>query len=259
MAPKGQAEMQKTVPRMKSRKAMVSLLCLFAAANAVRLFGQRPAEVPLNDNSDWWSFDGALDNPKDGGLIAQKRTIADANFRILGMDIRKGALSQSGLKLGEATVMDRGDAGTSRGQKCYLSSNPKDMTDLVVEEGEVNNAFYLFSENASWNGKEYCSRSPRISRYVATASGLELGLTPAGVIKILGKPGFRSQTELQYLVESRKETSPEELSRFRKGNPDMSEKEFQENYRYYDITVFIRLKFVRSKLTYLAISESETY
>ena len=245
--------------RMKSPSAMISLFCLFALPTAVRLVGQKPAEVPLDDNSDWWSFDGSLDKPTAGELVSQQRTIADANFQILGMDIRKGALAQAGKILGEATMTDRGDAATGRSQKCYLSSNPKEMVDLIVEEGEVNNALYLFSETSPWKGKEYCSRSPKVSKSGATVSGLRLGLTPAEVIRILGKPSFQNQSEFQYLLESRKETSPGELARFRKDNPDMSEKEFQGNYRYYDITVFIRIKFAHSRLNYLAVSESETY
>jgi len=231
---------------------------------AIKLIGQQPPAMPIDDNSDWWSVtnehgSGLDDRAKAVTPIFETREIAGGNFSILGIDIRKGALKQASHELGEVTVIDRGDAATGREQQCYVSSAPEGKVYFIVEEGEVNNAFYLFSEQSPWNGMQYCSRSPRISRKIATNSGLGLGLTKEEVIHILGKPSIVDKNGLEYLLEFNKKTSPKVLARIRKENPDLGEKEFQKNFGTYDITVFIRLKFAHSKLEYIAISESETY
>jgi hypothetical protein len=255
--------MQMTVSKYVNRIVLAAFLLLFGALPFSGLLGQQPAEVPLNDDSDWWSVtngkgSGLDDQAQDGALKSQVREIAEGNFRILGMDIREGALEQAGKELGDAAEMDRGDAATGRAQKCYISPAPKDKTYFIVEEGEVNKAFYLFSEAAPWTGFEYCFRTSKIKRKMATASGLKLGLTPQEVIHILGKPSIQRQDELQYLLEFNKKTSPEELARLRKAKPNLSDEEIMLDFGSYDITVFIRAKFVHSKMEYLVISESET-
>jgi len=174
------------------------------------------------------------------------------------MDIRKGVLNQSSNNLGEITITDRGDAGSSRGQKCYASSNPKEKVYFIVEEGEVSNAFYLFSESSPWNGIQYCSSSPRISRNTATLSGLKLGMNPEAVIHILGRPSIHNKDGLEYWIEYKKKSTSKELINARKGNPDLSEKEIRSDFGYYDVSVLIRIKFIHSRMEYLAISICET-
>jgi hypothetical protein len=255
--------MSTTASRKTSLKALAVLTCLLTAFPTARLIGQQPADVELNDDSDWWSVTNEKgssleDKAQAGDLNLQTRDLSDSNFLILGMDIQKGALEQAAKELGDAAEMDRGDAATGRAQKCYISSDPKDKTYFIVEEGEVNKAFYLFTEAAPWTGMQYCWRSPKINRKLATASGLKLGLTPQEVIKVLEKPSFQSPDELQYFLEFNKKTSAEELAKLRKENPNLSEEEFMLDFGSYDLTIFIRIKFVHSKMEYLAISESET-
>jgi hypothetical protein len=255
--------MRLTMPGWMSWKACAALSCLLAAILAARLIGQLPAEVSLNDDSDWWSVtnekgSGLDDKAQGDGVKSQVREVAGSNFKILGIDIRKGALEQAAKELGDAAAMSRGDAATGRTQKCYMSSDAKDKTYFIVEEDEASNALYMFSEAAPWTGMQYCSHSSKISRKMAAASGLKLGLTSQEVIQILGKPCAQKQDELQYLLEFNKKTSPDELARLRKEEPNLSDEEFMLNFGSYDITVFIRVKFVHSKMEYLAISESET-
>lgn len=255
--------MQMTVSKGVRRIEWAAFLLLLGTLPEAALHGQQPTQVSLDDNSDWWSVtnengSGLDDKAQDGGVKSQTREIAEGNFRILGMDIRKGALNEAARELGEATETDRGDAATGRAQKCYVSSDSKDKTYFIVEEGEVNNAFYLFSESVPWKGMQYCSRSSKISRSIATHSGLKLGLTQEEVIQILGKPSLQKQDDLQYFLEFNKKTSPEELARLRKENPNLGEEEFILDFGSYDISVFVRIKFVHAKMEYLAISESET-
>ena len=89
-------------------------------------------------------------------------------------------------------------------------------------------------------------------------SRLHLGMTPAQVIAILGKPTRRREKELLYSFLVTKKTSPKDLKQARERNPQMSEEDFQANYGSYDLGTGVLAKFKDSKLTYLAVSRVET-
>jgi hypothetical protein len=242
-----------TTSGIKMRNRIAALSCLLVSVSAVSFAIQGSSMVQLDDNSDWWSITKSNDQQADLDKF-QSREIADTNFNILGVDITKGALSQADTQLGDASIVSRSNASAGRGQKCYVS---KDKVFLIFEEGEVNSVFYLFSDFTPWNGVKLCARSATLSRAAATASGLQLGLTEQDVIKILGEPTVRRSNEFQYMLRFKKPTPPEKLDQLRNDNSGLSEKEFQDKFGSYEITVFIRVKFSHSKMEYLAISESE--
>lgn len=234
------------------RNTIAALLFIFASVPDVCFAIQGSSMVQLDDNSDWWSITKSNDQQANLDKF-QDREIADENFIILGVDIRKGALSQADTQLGEAAIVSRSNASAGRGQKCYVS---KDKTFLIFEEGEVNSVFYLFSDFTPWNGVKLCSRPATLSRTAATASGLQLGQTEQDVIKILGEPTVHRSNEFQYMLRFKKPTPPDKLDQLRNDNSGLSDKEFQDKFGSYDVTVFIRVRFSHSKMEYLAISES---
>jgi hypothetical protein len=122
----------------------------------------------------------------------------------------------------------------------------------------VEFSFYLFADGPDWEGGDRCVTSNEISRSLATASGLHLGQTPSQVVAILGKPTKASKYELIYSYSVSKKTSVEDLKKARRQNPDLSEKDLQQNYGFYDLNAGICARFEHSKLTYLAVSKSET-
>jgi hypothetical protein len=210
--------------------------------------------VRLNDNSDWWS---ASRNPdSDENIHAEKREFPKSNFQILGIDLRDTMFSKAAARLGTTTIIERGDASTGRSQACYVSPGDKQVH-LIFEQGEVEFTFYLFADGLVWEGSDRCATSKEISRSLATASGLHLGQTPTQVIAVLGKPTKERENEFIYSFSVRKKTSAEDLKQARQHNPDLSEKDFQENYGFYDLNAGICARFEHSKLTYLAVSKSE--
>jgi hypothetical protein len=94
---------------------------------------------------------------------------------------------------------------------------------------------------------------------LATGSDLHLGESASQVMAILGKPSGERKGEMTYLVESRKNNSPEELKKLRKRFPQMSEQDFAKNFTASDLSAAVVLKFAESKLNYIAVSKSETY
>jgi len=79
------------------------------------------------------------------------------------------------------------------------------------------------------------------------------------VTEILGKPNARSNDKLIYDFKFQKRTAAEQLAQMRQSSPRMSEEEFHRNYDYYTVSQYIEARFVRDRLTYLALSTAETY
>lgn len=228
-------------------------LILFLGTHWLEMYGQA---APTNDDSDWWSITRLPDDAIHGKF--QQREISNANFRIAGVNLRDYSLQAISRVLGEAPTTGRGDASTGREQACYVSSDVAHPTYLIFEEGEVNSAFYLFSETTPWNGRDLCVRSKRVSRSVKTESGLCLRQTPEQVAKILGKPSERRGNALYYLLHVEKKTPQGQLARIRTRHPELSDKQFHDDYDRYDLTVFIYAKFRHSSMVYLAVSVAET-
>jgi hypothetical protein len=226
-------------------KTLFCLLLLIAQSS------NTPDHVYLRDSSDWWSpFTRA------GNVQPQQTDTPDVNFRILGVALDEDGFSKIPTKLGKTTEVSRGDASTGRRQFCYASVDNE--LHLVFEKGELDYSFYLFSGGPKWKGSEYCLTSSLVSRDLSTASGLHLGMSPADMEAILGKPNAATGTALIYSRSTRKETSKEDLKKIRESSPNMSEAELS-SYRFSDLDVSIEARFAKSKLIYLGIAKSESY
>ncbi len=217
---------------------------------------QTPNAQYRADNSDWWSMLRSLEG--DQSIRTQERELPATNFRLLGIEVGDKMFAEAEAKLGKATHVVRGDAGTAREQVCYVSAGDGEKLYLVFEQGEVESGFYLFNRGPDWSGSDQCAPSKLITKSISSSSGLRLGLTPEQVVAILGRPSKHRSGEWVYSLHAAKKTSAEDLKKARQNNPGMSEKEIQENYSSYDLNVAVRLKFENSKLTYMSISKSET-
>jgi hypothetical protein len=216
---------------------------------------QPPPTIRLEDNSDWWSLKDA-----DAERITfQERELPRGNFQILGINLDESLFRSAVRKLGRATTVERGDASTGRDQLCYVSIGELTKTYLIFETGEVNDSFYLFSAGPEWNGDEKCVATKVVSSEASTTSGLHLGLTPSQVIAILGEPSIHRKDQLSYYLHARKKTSEADFKRVREQHREMSDKEFTDNYGFYDLTAMIVMRFKDSKLNYLGVSELQTY
>lgn len=181
-----------------------------------------------------------------------------SSFRILGIGLNEKLFERAAAKLGSANIVQRGDASSGRSQACYVSVGDTDKVHLIFEEGEVSFTFYLFVGGLAWYGSDRCVPSNLIMKNVSTPAGLQLGQTPQQVIAILGKPSVQKKGELIYSVHVRKKTSLEDLKKLRRLYPQLSDKEFHENWDYYDLSEGIAAKFANGKLTYLSVSKAET-
>jgi hypothetical protein len=215
----------------------------------------------LHDNSDWFSDLAKPDSDADPPIPTQERELAPPNFRILGSALNEKMFNVAAIKLGKAQVVNRGDASSGRSQACYVSATKDEKEEkvhLVLEQGEVRFGFYLFSGGPDWHGSDRCTSSNLVSRGLATASGLRLGMTPSQVIAILGKPSTRDKAELIYSLHVTKKLSAKERVEARRYHADLTDEDFEANYGSYDWSAGIDAKFTDSKLTFMSVSTAET-
>jgi len=212
--------------------------------------------VPQQDNSDWWSLLRGDDDEAD--IKFEKREFRESNFHILGIRLAETMFSQANERLGTAATIQRGDASSGRTQACYVSSPNEEQTHLIFEQGEVDFGFYLFAGGPAWSGSDRCLVSSKISRNVVTGAGLRLGQTREQVIAILGKPTSESKNMLTYFFSVRKRTGSEDLRQAHHYHPELDDKELIKEYGFYDLNAAITARFKHGKLTYLAVSKSET-
>ncbi len=213
------------------------------------------------DSSDWWSYTRQEELPVHQPYLPikfQSRKPAETNFRVAGITLGETwDFSTVRSKFGKATEVERGDAASGRNQICYVSSTGN--VRLIFELGEVDSVVYLFKDGPKWNGSELCATSKAVSEETSTASGLRLGLEPEQVKRILGHPSIVTPRKLVYYLGYKNKTPPQSLAQLRKDHPEMNEADFRKNYEYADGEAYIEARFASRKLSYLAISRSETY
>jgi hypothetical protein len=224
-----------------NRSGHVLFLCLFVLFPIVSIHGQSQSEVAPPAKSDTYAV--TVDGKK---LRVQHREIEAANFRISGVDLasKEEVLQQATRLFGKSTSVSSGDASTSYEEVCYQSATENDNTHLIFGRGEVDSSLILSSDSSVWKGNQICTRSGKITRNIATDSGLHLGLTQAQVIAILGLATRHSQDVQQhrnaliYSIESKKKQT--------------------ESSTFYYLEVGINAQFVDDSLTRLTISWSLT-
>jgi hypothetical protein len=243
------------------RSALVLFLCLFLLISNVSIHGQTQSEVAPPSKSDTYAV--TVDGKK---LRVQHREIAGTNFRISGVDLAttEEVLQQATKLFGKSPSVTSGDASTSNEGICYRSATENDTTYLIFGRGEVDSSLILSSDNSVWKGNHVCTRSGKITRSIATDSGLRLGLTQAQVIGILGLATSHSQNiqehtdRLIYSLEARKKTDPQQLARLRKDSKESPE-EFLRNSEFYALEVNIEARFKGDSLIRLNASWSAQY
>jgi SmpA/OmlA family protein len=240
-------------------RLFAALGCLFF----VHLTGKAQTSPARLDDSDWWStlvkFNQLdLSAPSTNTQNGQP---APSNFEIAGIVLSKQQFQNAAAKLGKAPVVERGDAANHRIQVCYSSLDKSQSVHLVFErDGEgFDSSFYLFEDGSPWNGIDLCVGSAPISAQLHTGSALRLGETQAQVRSILGKPSTSSPSKLTYVYEVRRKTSAQKLGEMRRAYPNLQDQELHSSFDFYYAHVFIEARFVHSRLTYLAVTRSETF
>jgi hypothetical protein len=243
------------------RNYLATLACWTLLAFPSHTFRQQTEHYTRGDDSDWWSSVAVFN---DIDLAAprthtQHRELAASTMSIAGIKLGLGVIAEAQAKFGHAALVSRGDAATGRAQACYLTADSGTYL-IFEEEGEgFGTSFYLFQGGPGWNGSELCRTTSLNRQEIKTADGLRLGLDENEVEAILGKPSTASQEKLMYVFEAKKATAGGELEKLRRQHPDLSDKDFRDSFGSYYVHSLVVAKFDKSKLTYLAVTESHSF
>ena len=215
------------------------------------------SSVRLGDRSDWWSV--LNENFEWPNNKAKGDELAPANFEIAGVNLEADAPFRNlRERFGWAISAIRSKGNNAREQFCYVFGQSASGR-LVFEHGESNQSFYLFNEGQPWNGQALCAGSTQLTPALRTKSGLGLGISPAQVEQVLGKPDFTSPNRFVYYRDIEKHTPDDKLAQLRTEHSDLADKDFHDNYDSYDLELYIEVRFTDGKLTYLAVSKGESY
>lgn len=248
----------------KSAYAPFLCLCFFLSTAVPRQ--QVPPDVTPPAKSDTYAVTIAGTKQR-----VQRRQIASANFRISGVDLASGEdlLRSAAKMLGMSPIESSGDASTGSNEACYQSARDGDNTHLVFGQGELDVWFTLSSDGSAWQREHGCRRSEKITREIATESGLRLGLSKQQVLAVLGSATDKQQNRRQhaetltYSLQSKGKTDPQKLARWWqqeiKKSPNANHREFLKNYDFYTLEVYISARFVNHSLTQLHVSWSAQY
>lgn len=243
------------ISHLAMKKTTAVLLPILFAVPFLLLKAQEKPEISPPKEND--SFATADTGRK---VRVQHGELALGNFQILGVNLPDNyEFAQSTKVLGKIETVVKGDAADFSEQACYRSVAENEPTYLIFGRGEVDLSFILSAESTVWKHNHSCQPSRKVTRRTATSSGLHLGQTQEQVIAILGLPTRRSRDArshrdfFAYEFETRKRSDPQTLANVRREHLEMSEREFQENYGFYDLDETIEAKFVDNALTELKV------
>jgi len=241
------------------KKFEAAFLLIVAAAPFFRIMGQANPQVAPPNRSDTFASD---ERGRKSKIRVQHGELAKENFQIVGIDLASDeeVLGQGFRLLGKVQTVATGDAAASDERACYRPSDKDDTTRLYLHRGEVCPWFVLSSKSPPSEQHDFCRVSDKITKDVATASGLHLGQTKEQVISLLGLPTRRSHDVqsrkdlMAYEFETRRKASRLEMARARQQNPGMSERELESNYGFYDLGEAIEASFTDNAITELTVN-----
>jgi hypothetical protein len=240
------------------------ILGIFIAIPIARFHGQNKPQVAPAAKSD------SIDIDENGNNVrVQEREIPGTNFRIAGVDLAasEDLFDQVTRILGK-TEDEASNDDDFRDEVCYSSAAPHDTTHLSFGQGNVEQFFVLSSDDSAWAWKIPCRPSVKITRDLATSSGLHLGQTQEQVIAILGLPTSHDRNmksgmdEMSYDLKTEKKLSPQELAPYLqdelKHNPKVDQSAWIKNNGFYSLWISVDASFRNDHLISLRILWSET-
>ena len=125
-----------------------------------------------------------------------EKEIDAANYTILGLVIGESAWLDVQSKFGFALAF--GDDNDPEVQQiCFISNRDETLFLLKFKHNQLIQ-FRLQSNKNHFYKWHFCTKSPLVSKYTATASGIKLGMSKNDIKTILGAPTEESNNRLKY-------------------------------------------------------------
>jgi hypothetical protein len=167
-------------------------------------------KISLNSVSFFLVFVSLFLNCAEAAHAADKK-LDKSNFTTLGLVIGDCTSQDIYSKLGPG-IPFKEDANPDLTQVCYVSD--RDET-LILFYSEYSQCFRLkvMSQKKKFYKWHFCEKSPLVSKHLATASGIKLGMSKSRLKAILGTPRNESKKNLNYAFEWKQKMSKTEFER----------------------------------------------
>ncbi len=137
------------------------------------------------------------------------KTLDVSNLTILGMVIGECSSRDISSKLGPS-IPFQDEANPDIKQVCYVSDKD-DTLILFSSEYFQCSRFRLMSQKKKFYKWHFCEKSPLVSKHLATASGIKLGMSKGRLKSILGTPRSESDKNMSYVYAWKRKMSPGEI------------------------------------------------
>jgi len=174
----------------------------------MRLHLYTGTEVTVLLGAMYWAVLFPQDKPRTiGGKLSSQ------NFEIVGIALASSEVEDLERVLGRRTFPDTPSPDREGVQSCYCSpGNDRTVLQFDTWIGTVVE-FHFFQGSRRLVSR--CTKSRRISRSLATASGVRLGMSRREAIALLGKPANSGEDLLEYELDYNRSPTPEELKQSR--------------------------------------------
>jgi hypothetical protein len=144
--------------------------------------------------------------------IAQSadKTLDESNFRILGLLIGDCTSREVYSKLGPG-IPFKDEVKVDVTQACYISDKDETLILFSFENSQCADV-RLLSQKKKFYKWHFCETSPLVSKYLATGSGIKLGMSKSRLKMILGAPQSESDENLTYVYEWKLKRNTKEVT-----------------------------------------------
>ena len=150
-------------------------------------------------------FSGSRE-PASAASMAKE--IDAASYTILGLVIGQSAWHDVQSKFG-FTLAFGDDNDPEAQQMCFVSDRDETLFLLKFKHNQLIQFQLQLNKNQFYKW-HFCTKSPLVSKYTATASGIKLGMSKNDIKAILGPPAAESNNRLKYTSKIQlKKTTPQ--------------------------------------------------
>jgi hypothetical protein len=142
---------------------------------------------------------------------AADKTLDKSNLTILGVVIGDCTSLDVYSKLGPS-IPFKDVAKPDVTQMCYVSDQDETLVLFSFENSQCSR-FRLMSPKNKFYKWHFCEKSPLVSKHLATASGLKLGIRKSRMKAVLGAPQKESDENLTYVYEWQQKMNKAEIER----------------------------------------------
>jgi hypothetical protein len=173
----------------------------------------KPQATNRKSGSEWPRFAERLED-----RAKRAKPLSEDSLTVLGIRINQESVDVAENVLGPSQLRSQGDAAESLHWRCWEAANG-DGTVLVIGRGELDGVVRVFGPEMAFPERGTCPASDKVSKTLATASGIRLGLSRDEIEKRVGPATKAAKGWYQHFAMSTRPMTEEEKSAWKATPP----------------------------------------